>query len=83
MLAPRSCSFIAGIAGALAAVMAYKKSNNSVRFLSMMHAAKHAKISIRHFRRIYTGRIIEIGRGYFTLKADLEAWLSSRRNASQ
>ncbi len=50
-------------------------------FMTIMDAAKQARLSIRHFRRVIENDnipICQIGRKFFLLVRDFDAWTKTR-----
>ena len=66
--------------------MQSKPAPNSI-FLDLAKAANVAGFSLAHFRRIVRAeriQVVQIGRKYFILRADLERWrLSGERRAAE
>ena len=59
-------------------------SKTQKRFLNIPSAARMAGYSSRHFRRIIEENripVLQIGRKFFILSRDLEAWKSTRGEA--
>ena len=48
-------------------------------FMTVTDAARYAKLSIRHFRRLYDGGYCMIARKGFVLTKNLDTWIGKRK----